>query len=317
MKQAEVSTDPHQVGEGDNDDGTEEEIARLQKEYERIQEQLKNLVDEDSDEDKEGAGQEPLAELLEGTEQPGSSEEQKEADQATVRALSPGQDGGLTDTATSGQDDNMDDGNEQELRRLALATSARHLRLLAAQTSVPIPELPSSKLDLGVVVIPDTETISPEPEIVTVDEEEEEEDNKENDGSDEVLVTGGSILSTFQGKAAKKTKSSNAAKSDLTREKKTKATKEGKEKNPVKKASKSTPHETSGKRQVNIPVLTDKPKSSGSEKQEIPQKPKQPTPKTGAKREAKPGLAERRSSGHTRDNYDQVEMDIDSDEDGR
>ena len=37
------------------------------------------------------------------------------------------------------QDEDVEDSNEQELRRLALATSARHLRLLAAQTSVPIP----------------------------------------------------------------------------------------------------------------------------------------------------------------------------------
>ena len=40
--------------EGDNNNGAEEEIARLQQEYERIQEQLKNLGDEDNDEEERG-----------------------------------------------------------------------------------------------------------------------------------------------------------------------------------------------------------------------------------------------------------------------
>ena len=54
MKQEEVSNDARQGADGDNEKEAEEEMARLQREYERIQEQLKNLGDEENEEDDGG-----------------------------------------------------------------------------------------------------------------------------------------------------------------------------------------------------------------------------------------------------------------------
>ena len=75
-------------------------------------------------------------------------------------------------------------------------------------------------------------------------------------------------------------------------------------------------------RQVNIPVLTDKDKSSRSERQQTKTVgcPRQKTSRSGdIKGEGKAELQDKRANSHSKDNYDQVEMDIDSgaeDQDG-
>ena len=100
---------------------------------------------------------------------------------------------------------------------------------------------------MGVVVIPDTEMISPEPEIVTVDVEEEED--KENDLSDGVVVTGlvpsrkAQEISKAEGKGKTKKKSDAKA---LSPENRKKTYKQGKEKNQRKKGSKKPVHEAGG-----------------------------------------------------------------------
>ncbi|GFN93597.1 Zinc finger c3h1 domain-containing protein-like, partial [Plakobranchus ocellatus] len=175
-----------QVIEDNTNDGAEEEIARLQKEYERIQEQLKNLGDEEEEGDENEPNLNVLGQLvsLPATDEVGTANKEVAAVVAACQTLGD-------DTATSEQDDDFGNINEQELRRMALATSERHLRNLAAQTSVAIQELPDRAEDLGVVVIPDSEPLLPEPapEIVMVEEEEEE-----NRDDDDVVVTESSLI---------------------------------------------------------------------------------------------------------------------------
>ena len=102
-------------------------------------------------------------------------------------------------------------------------------------------DLPTINQDLGVVVIPDTEPISPEPEVVTVDEEEEED--KQNDARDEDNITKSSI-SEKSGEvisaAGKKVKTGKGieTKSGPSPGEKAKLSKQGKERNQKKKSSK-------------------------------------------------------------------------------
>ena len=82
----------------------------------------------------------------------------------------------------------------------------------------------------------------------------------------------------------------------------------------------------STQRQVNIPVLSDEPRLRGKEKGKQVSKAtassrqQEKTSKlAAAKKEGKPSPPERRTNSQTKDNYDQVEMEIDSgaeDEDG-
>ncbi|XP_005097673.2 uncharacterized protein LOC101847582 [Aplysia californica] len=336
------------------------ELELLEKEQERIRAQLKSL-EEEEETCKDGKENFLVADdssevFVPVKEPPATGSGNSDVD---FFADDVAPEDNIEEDEDTDSDDNLD---LQELRRLALATSERHLRLLASETPVEISS-PAKTLEDSVVVIPDAEPapLEAEPEVVTVEEDDDEapvvsvsqtadatgvSDSKDKKSSDSTVPEG---KSKHRSRSKESTGGKGSVKSQVVRlgpktkgkkKRRKETSKEEKkanfskdwiqqceklrqlaEKDPrgalegfrrlvegTKRAEKPVVTGTMKdfKRQMKIPVLSEDPapvSKKGSPSEEAKSA-------AGKERAKEKKTVEKKASGPTQDNYDEVEMDI-------